>query len=225
MEREFLERQLAEGRSLEYIGKVAGKDPSTVGYWLKKYGLAAAHRGKHLNRGGLARSALEVRIAAGATAREMASDLNVSDSTVRYWLAAYGLRTKAAARREEGLAAHRAEQELAVLTCKHHGLTEHWLEGRGSYRCLRCRSDAVARRRRNVKTILVEEAGGRCARCGYDRCISALHFHHRDPSAKLFTLSNRGWTKSIASARQEAAKCVLLCSNCHAEVEAGVARV
>ena len=39
MEREFLERQLAEGRSLEYIGALVGKDPSTVGYWLKKHGL------------------------------------------------------------------------------------------------------------------------------------------------------------------------------------------
>jgi hypothetical protein len=29
-------------------------------------------------------------------------------------------------------------------------------------------------------------------------------------------------TRSIASFREEIAKCVLLCSNCHAEVEAGV---
>src|SRR5207248_1431325 len=225
MEREFLERQLAEGRSLEYIGALVGKDPSTVGYWLKKHGLVAVHRDKHLGRGGFTRSVLESQISDGATVRQMAVNLEVSESTIRYWLGRYGLKTLAANRRREGLEAHHAERELAKLTCKHHGFTDHWLEGRGSYRCLRCRSDAVARRRRNVKAILVEEAGGGCVRCGYDRCCGALHFHHLDPKSKSFTLSNRGWTRSIAAAREEVAKCILLCSNCHAEVEAGLISV
>ena len=59
--------------------------------------------------------------------------------------------------------------------------------------------------------------------CGYDRYIGALHFHHVDPSRKEFAVSGRGFTRSIAKMREEAAKCVLLCSNCHAEVEAGIA--
>jgi hypothetical protein len=58
--------------------------------------------------------------------------------------------------------------------------------------------------------------------CGYDRCMGALHFHHVDPSLKNFTLGHRGVARSIANARAEAKKCVLLCSNCHAEVEAGM---
>jgi hypothetical protein len=33
-------------------------------------------------------------------------------------------------------------------------------------RCKRCRSEAVAKRRKRVKQILVEESGGRCALCG-----------------------------------------------------------
>ena len=41
MEKEMLERFLAEGFSLERIGEQVGKDPSTVGYWLKKHGLKA----------------------------------------------------------------------------------------------------------------------------------------------------------------------------------------
>ena len=72
--------------------------------------------------------------------------------------------------------------------------------------------------------MLVEEAGGRCALCGYARCIGALHFHHVDPQTKSFGLSSRGFARSLAAARREAAKCVLLCANCHAEVESGVAR-
>jgi hypothetical protein len=72
-----------------------------------------------------------------------------------------------------------------------------------------------------VKQILVSDAGGRCVQCGYDRCVAALHFHHGEPRNKAFDLSRHGVTRSLARARAEAGKCVLLCSNCHAEVEAG----
>ena len=76
-----------------------------------------------------------------------------------------------------------------------------------------------------TKVRLVEEAGGACAVCGYDRLAGALHFHHLDPSEKSFALSVRGLTRSIADLRAEAAKCVLLCANCHAEVEGGLTKV
>jgi hypothetical protein len=72
-----------------------------------------------------------------------------------------------------------------------------------------------------VKQILVDEAGGACTLCGYSRCVAALQFHHLDPGAKSFSVSMRGVTRSLETARLEAKKCVLLCSNCHAEVEAG----
>jgi hypothetical protein len=72
-----------------------------------------------------------------------------------------------------------------------------------------------------VKARLVEEAGGRCALCGYDRCQAALQFHHRDPGEKLFAISHQGLTRSLARAREEARKCILVCANCHAELEGG----
>jgi hypothetical protein len=100
-------------------------------------------------------------------------------------------------------------------------MTTFRLDSRRSYRCLRCRQERVAERRRAVKRILVSEAGGCCSRCGYDRCIAALQFHHLDPATKSFTLSKNGATQSIERAREEARKCILLCANCHAEVEAG----
>ena len=70
--------------------------------------------------------------------------------------------------------------------------------------------------------MLVAEAGGKCALCGYARHSAALQFHHLDPMTKSFGLGVRGITRSIAKLREEASKCVLLCANCHAEVEAGV---
>jgi hypothetical protein len=52
--------------------------------------------------------------------------------------------------------------------------------------------------------------------------VGALHFHHVDPRQKSFQLGVAGLTRSLAAMRAEAAKCVLLCSNCHAEVEGGI---
>jgi hypothetical protein len=83
--------------------------------------------------------------------------------------------------------------------------------------------DRVTRRRRQIKAILVEESGGRCVICGYDRYSGALHFHHVDPSRKAFAIARKGHTRSLDRAREEAKKCVLVCANCHAEIEGGVA--
>jgi 5-methylcytosine-specific restriction endonuclease McrA len=80
----------------------------------------------------------------------------------------------------------------------------------------------VADWRRRKKARLVAEAGGACVICGYSGYFGALEFHHREPAQKSFGLSERGMTRSIERLRAELAKCVLLCSNCHAEVEGGV---
>jgi hypothetical protein len=52
--------------------------------------------------------------------------------------------------------------------------------------------------------------------------LGALQFHHIDPTRKSFSLGREGVTRSLAKAREEARKCVLLCANCHAMVEAGL---
>jgi hypothetical protein len=111
------------------------------------------------------------------------------------------------------------------MTCRHHGETEFFLEGRGYYRCKRCRSEAVSRRRRKLKAALVAEAGGRCRICGYDKNPRALEFHHLDPLTKRMPLSAAGIAYALETLREEAKKCVLLCANCHAEVENGIAIV
>lgn len=111
---------------------------------------------------------------------------------------------------------------VILKDCPRHGRTRFHLRRDGSHRCGRCSSEAVSRRRRRVKQILVDEAGGRCAICGYSRYVGALEFHHRDPATKSFGLGCGGLTRSLDKARAEAAKCVLLCANCHAEVEAAI---
>jgi Homeodomain-like domain-containing protein len=217
MEKEFLEEQLAAGRSLEQIGQLVGKDASTVGYWVAKHGLVAVGREKYAPRGGLPHDQLVALVDAGMSTREIARECSVSYSTARYWLKRHGLETERVRHRASyGPKARRVERR-----CKSHGITRFVLEGRGYYRCAKCRMDRVADRRRRVKKILVEEAGGRCRICGFDGHPAALEFHHLDPSQKNFTLSRGGVTRSIEELRVEARKCVLLCANCHAEVEVG----
>ena len=101
-------------------------------------------------------------------------------------------------------------------------MTTYVLEGSNAFRCKKCRSESVAKWRRKVKATLVQEAGGRCVLCGYDRHVGALHLHHRDPAKKAFSVTQNGGTRALARAREEVAKCVLLCANCHAEVEGGI---
>jgi len=72
-----------------------------------------------------------------------------------------------------------------------------------------------------MRRILIQEAGGCCALCGYDRCVYSLTFHHVDPATKLFQMTMASG-KALASYRAEATKCVLLCANCHGEVETGL---
>ena len=203
------------------IAEAHGFHASTVGYWVRKHGLVAANAERFARRGPPDRLLLEELASGGATLREMAAAADRSVATVRHWLKAWQIE------REPRHATRRPGHPVsaprdAVLTCLRHGETVFRLDSRGGYRCCRCRQERVARRRRTIKRILVEEAGGACSACGYDACIAAMQFHHVDPATKEFALSSEGVTRSIARARAEAAKCVLLCANCHAEVEAGI---
>jgi transposase len=216
VDQRFLEACLEQGMSLEAIGREVGKHPSTVSYWLKKHELTAAGNSRHAPKGGLRRDQLVGLIEEGLTVQEIAEQLNRGVGTVRHWMSRHGLRT---ARRKGRKPAGRPKR--ARMPCRNHGVTEFVLEGRGYYRCTTCRARAVAKRRRIVKRTLVEEAGGCCALCGYSRCLQALHFHHVDPTTKFFHLGDKGHARGLERSRREAQKCVLLCGNCHAEVEAG----
>lgn len=72
----------------------------------------------------------------------------------------------------------------------------------------------------NVKQRLIDYKGGKCQICGYNRCINALEFHHINPKEKDFTIS--GGTKSFNTLKLEVDKCILVCSNCHREIHAGL---
>lgn len=215
-----MEAQLAVGRSIESIAREVGRDPSTVSYWARKYGLQSTHAPRHAARGGIDRDVLAELVAGGLSTREIAARVDRSQATIRHWLCEYGLRTSGV-RHPKTDDVRETERICAV-----HGATTFVRYGPDDYfRCLLCRRQRVSDRRRRVKEILVAEAGGRCVLCGYDRSPSALHFHHVNPEQKSFGLALRGMARSLERCRAEARKCILLCANCHAEVEAGLARL
>ena len=70
--------------------------------------------------------------------------------------------------------------------------------------------------RQAMKRQGVKMLGGKCSKCGYDKCIGALQFHHiNGKEDKTFRFGNsfHSWDRY----KEELAKCVLLCANCHLE--------
>jgi transposase len=222
MDKGWLQDCLTAGMSLDAIGERAGKHPSTVSYWLKKHGLRANGQARHAPKGSVDEARLRELTESGTSIRKIAAELGISYSATRYWLGRCGLETDHGARRRESAVARKAGLTRAHLRCPKHGHTSFSRRRDGAFRCQRCNSMAVAERRRQVKRELVREAGGECAICGFSDHPCALQFHHVDPATKKFQLGHQGLTRAIGEMRAEAAKCVLLCANCHALVEAGV---
>lgn len=81
--------------------------------------------------------------------------------------------------------------------------------------CYTCMPDGIQLTRGMFLAKIKETRGGKCVRCGYDKCLKALEFHHIDPTKKDFTISNDHF--KLLDAIEESKKCILICSNCHKE--------
>jgi hypothetical protein len=68
--------------------------------------------------------------------------------------------------------------------------------------------------RARLNRVMEELKGGGCVLCGYNKCIAALDLHHVDPSVKEKKISHM---KNKKDRDREAAKCIVLCANCHRE--------
>lgn len=84
--------------------------------------------------------------------------------------------------------------------------------------CKPCTSEQTLERQRKFKQKCIEYKGGKCERCGYDKCVGALEFHHKDPTQKDFTIAHRRLWKFDEITISELDKCSLVCANCHREI-------
>jgi hypothetical protein len=101
--------------------------------------------------------------------------------------------------------------------CEKHGHTEFTYSSKYKIKCIKCQSVRKSLRKNRNRQELLKLHGSKCSVCSYDKCSSALQFHHIDPSEKEFEISESAY--SLENLIAEAKKCVLLCANCHAEVE------
>lgn len=145
----------------------------------------------------------------GKSIRQIATLLNKSAGSVRHWLRKYNLTTY--------------KEPKYSTNCKFCGVIltdENTYGSKKRWSCKSCANKYRTEKFVDTKLKLVEMKGGKCKCCGFDKHYSALDFHHLDPSQKEFNLSvtNNGWNKLL----KEVDKCVLLCSNCHRMIHAGV---
>ena len=109
--------------------------------------------------------------------------------------------------------------DIEYRVCKKHGITEFTFSTYDNkWKCKKCSIDSVTKRRRELKHKLVEYKGGKCEKCGYNKCIGALEFHHINEDEKSFSFNHcchtfvwRGdfkwlWRKQYSSERQHRSK-------------------
>jgi hypothetical protein len=111
----------------------------------------------------------------------------------------------------------------ADSTCERCGRRFKFVSRRGMSRnrCNSCRANrATPEARRELKNWMIAYKGGACVLCGYRRHFAALTFHHLDPRLKRFNIAG-AHNRSLDSLREELDRCVLVCANCHDEIEEG----
>lgn len=109
--------------------------------------------------------------------------------------------------------------------CKKHGNTlfkQYFYDNSIHWKCMKCQSEYVQKRRDHIKLLALAYKGNRCQCCGYNKCVSALEFHHINPEQKDFAIGSRGYTRSWNKVKTELDKCVLVCSNCHREIHSNL---
>lgn len=70
---------------------------------------------------------------------------------------------------------------------------------------------------RNRAELIAQIKSAPCMDCGVQYPPYVMHFDHRDPSTKSFTIGNNVARFTLDVVLAEIAKCDVVCANCHAE--------
>jgi hypothetical protein len=168
------------------------------------------------------RETLAFLIEEGLSTNQIASKFNKSQTTIRYWLNKYNLKTKYKSFKNISPEEKIDKDKQYCDICKIKLTDENAYLKKGKNRevfhnqCKECYSQYLFKRRSNFKKKQVEYGGNKCKRCGYNKNLTALEFHHLDPNIKEFNPSS-SISRSWNLVKEELDKCILLCSNCHRE--------
>lgn len=151
----------------------------------------------------------------GYTLKQIAKELSISQTTVRYWLKKFELKLKRGAR---GKKPKDFEFPRKCNICGEIDIKKFY--GNKTTVCGKCHNKVVHKKGKENRTYIIEKLGGKCFNCGFDKWKASLDVHHLDPSKKDVAFSTiRYWTRDKID--KEIEKCVLLCRNCHAAHHSG----
>ena len=143
----------------------------------------------------------------GFLKKDIAEELGVSYAYVR--------------KKTQGTSSKRSNRKYTCSKCGKTGKENFYSTKK--YTCKSCWNEYTYQKGKDKMLAYMESRGGaKCERCGYDRCLNALEFHHRNPYEKDPDW-NRGW--GIDRLSKELDKCDILCANCHREVHAELTQV
>lgn len=172
---------------------------------------------------------LETYVSQGLSSHKIAKLVNKSQYSVTYWLKKYKLQTKHKSfknpiKREKTI--HNGIEYRICTKChKEKTVTDFYLKNIGSKYshtiCKSCSKTQTLNWQHELKNKAIQYKGGKCIKCGYNKCINAMDFHHLDSDEKSFGISAKK-SRSLENIKSELDKCVLLCANCHREFHAGL---
>jgi len=153
---------------------------------------------------------IELLIQEGCTIKEISDKTGKAPTTVRHWMKKYKLKTRNYRKRKK------------PHLCSKCGESEPKnFYGHQKSSCKLCSHKDSLKRFQDYRQEAVNYKGGKCSICEYDKYVGALNFHHLDPKAKDPNYSAmKNW--SFERKKSELDKCILVCSNCHAEIHAGI---
>ena len=229
MDEAWLRSRIESGRSIESIAREAGKSASTVAYWVEQVrpGVANTPAVTRREEGSTVSCSRRSSAAASVDPRDRRASSGVSYTTVRHWLARHGLRTPRARRLAETAAAGRRSSgpSRRPARCTDVTVLRAPPKRRLPLPALPQRRGATAAPARS-RRILVEEAGGACGLCGYDRYArSAAVPSHRARREVVRPVRRRAWRDRWSGRATRPRSACSLCANCHAEIEAGLATI
>jgi predicted transcriptional regulator len=157
--------------------------------------------------------------------RDIAKHLNVSQTTIKYWLKKFELKTTKAILNKIDFVNElkycnncKCKKKLDFFYKKNvgsHGTFSSW--------CKECTNKRSTEKARLMKLRMVNYKGSMCERCKLhlnDTHLSVFEFHHTDKTTKDRDFTNTIKSHTWERVKKEIDKCKLLCSNCHRIVHA-----
>lgn len=199
-QQEQIENFIEKGLNNTKIAKKFNVSLTTIGRWIKQYGLMNYENNKNINK--LTEQEIEKikkLYKDGHNCNFIAKMIGRYKSTVRNALIKNGFKIDKSRKRDKKI--------TNCVICGEH-MTNY------SYGARRCGTCTTNIRRYRVKLYAVNYKGGKCECCGWSGNIAGFDFHHTDDKNFNLTGSNMASMK-LEKVKEELDKCKLLCATCH----------